>query len=118
MLKSVDGVDALFPIEPQEFSEESHSPLSVPGNFISHVACWRLGKWTGQYSLAKAVVQVARSRSEFYAFSARQHSPTGHIFVVRRAAEIKDDLELVAIAFASQYRFAPKHFAKHASENR
>lgn len=69
------------------------------------------------YSLAKAVVQIAGSRSGLDAFRAREHSPARHILVGRRATQIKDDLELMGVALTSQNRFTPEHFAKHTSGN-
>lgn len=41
---------------------------------------------------------------------------TRHVLVCRRAAKIKDDLELVKVALACKYGFADEHFPKNAPD--
>lgn len=82
-------------------------------HFVSKAKCG-VGLFVGL--LAEHLSQVAGTRSKgFYPIAAWQRAPTRHVLFRWRANEIKDDVQLVQVAGASEYRFPLEHLTENAA---
>lgn len=100
MFQSVYGVDAFFPVKSQKLFEKFNSPRSIPRN--ARQPCHLCPKyWHPRvYLLAKAATQVTGSLSWFDSLCSRELSESRHVLIRGCTAKIKDDLQLMAVAFA------------------
>lgn len=117
MLKCVDRIDAPFPVEPHEFSEEGNSTLSVSIT-ASDPPSSRFADKLRVDLLSETMAKVTRSRPRLDCLRSGKVSKAWHVVLRGRATQVKDNLKLVVIALTSQDRLSPEHFSKDATDNR
>lgn len=115
MLERIDCVNALLPVKSEQFFEEGDSARPVSRTICYSCLPNNRELHTRKHSLAKTMTQIARSRSRFDDFCSGELPPARHILICGRAAKVKDNIQLMAVALASQYGFAPKHLPKHTA---
>jgi len=80
MLQSIDGVDALSPVQGQQFTEEIESEVAHPNELISSDT---ILSGTVENPLAKGLTQIASLVSKgLHSLASRQFAPTRHVLVV------------------------------------
>lgn len=113
MLQSINRVGSGSPIQLQKVSQERNGSRTKPRDIL--LAGVREKGEAEVISLSEPILKIARSSSGRNVVATRKRLPLRHGFFRRRAHQIPDNIQLMGIALASQYRFSDKHFTKDAA---